>query len=102
MKSPGFYRALLFATRLVIIEVCARNFSYAADTNRIEMQSETNRFARWQQVTTDTVKALRNNQLPIAIKLCDEALALSATFGPTNTQYSRTLVLRAEVYMWEG
>lgn len=59
-------------------------------------------FAQWQRLITDTTKALRANQLPEAIHLCEKALALSATFGPTNTAYSRTMVLRAEVYLWEN
>lgn len=102
MKSSGFYRALVFATVVVALNGSARNVSFAADTNRGEIQSETNRFERWRQLTTDAVKALRNNQLPIAIRLCDEAQALSATFGSTNICFSRTEVLRAEVYLWEG
>ncbi|HLX69013.1 MAG TPA: tetratricopeptide repeat protein [Verrucomicrobiae bacterium] len=59
-------------------------------------------FAQWQQLITDTTKALRANQLPDAIHLCEQALTLSTTFGPTNTAYSRTQVLRAEVYLWEN
>jgi tetratricopeptide (TPR) repeat protein len=59
-------------------------------------------FAQWQQLITDTTKALRNNQLPEAIHLCEQALALSTNFGPTNTAYARTQVLRAEVYLWEN
>lgn len=59
-------------------------------------------FAQWQQLITDTTKALRNNQLPEAVHLCEQALALSTNFGPTNTAYSRTQVLRAEVYLWEN
>lgn len=49
----------------------------------------------------DATKALRVNQLPKAIQLCEEALTLSATFGSTNTCFSRTQVLRAQIYMWE-
>jgi tetratricopeptide (TPR) repeat protein len=59
-------------------------------------------FSQWQQLITDTTKALRNNQLPEAVHLCEQALSLSTTFGPTNTAYSRTQVLRAEVYLWEN
>lgn len=58
--------------------------------------------AQWQQLITDTTKALRANQLPDAVHLCEQALALSTTFGPTNTAYSRTQALRAEVYLWEN
>lgn len=59
-------------------------------------------FEQWQQLITDTTKALRNNQLLEAVRLCEQALAMSTTFGPTNTAYSRTQVLRAEVYLWEN
>jgi tetratricopeptide (TPR) repeat protein len=95
-------RGFIAAAALAIGSICLPNFCAAAETNHVETtQSQTNRLERWTELTTDATKALRANQLTKAIQLCEEALALSATFGPTNTEYSRAQVLRAQIYLWE-
>jgi tetratricopeptide (TPR) repeat protein len=103
MKSFPFYIAKICAGLIAGIFIYTSNFSFAAGTNHVDASSaDADKFGRWQQLTTDTVKALRANQMPEAIRLCEDALALSADFGPTNTCFSRTQALRAEVYMWEN
>jgi tetratricopeptide (TPR) repeat protein len=56
---------------------------------------------KWEQLITDTTKALKANNVPEAIRLCDEAMDRAGKFGPTDTRLSRSQVLRAEVYLWE-
>ncbi len=96
-------RGFFAAAALAIGSICLPNFCAAAETNHVETtQSQTNQLERWKELTTDATKALRANQLPKAIQLCEESLALSAIFGPTNTEYSRAQVLRAQIYLWEN
>ena len=56
---------------------------------------------KWEQLMTGTMKALRANNVPESVRLCDEAVGLAGTFGPADTRLSQSQVLRAEVYMWE-
>jgi len=103
MKSFPFYIAKNFTALLAAILTCLSSFAFAAETNQVKiLQPGANKFEQWQQLSTDTVKSLRANQLSEAIRLCEQALTLSATFGPTNTYFSRTQILRAEVYLWEN
>lgn len=50
---------------------------------------------------TGTMKALKANNVPESVRLCDEAIGLAGKFGPADTRLSQSQVLRAEVYMWE-
>ena len=50
---------------------------------------------------TDSVKALRDNRLPQAIDLCDQATRMARGFATNDTRLSRSQTLRAEIYMWE-
>ena len=56
---------------------------------------------KWDQLMTDSVRALKSNQLARAVSLCDEAQQLATDFGPNDTHLARSQVLRAEIYMWE-
>ncbi len=55
----------------------------------------------WEQLMTDTAKALRANNVAESVRLCDEAMDLAGKFGPTDTRLSQSQVLRAEVYLWQ-
>ncbi|HEY1793572.1 MAG TPA: tetratricopeptide repeat protein [Opitutaceae bacterium] len=46
-------------------------------------------------------RALKANRLDAAIARCDQALALSHGFEKPDARYSRSQVLRAEIYMWQ-
>lgn len=56
---------------------------------------------KWEQLMTDTMKALRANNVAESARLCDEAIGMAGKFGPADTRLSQSQVLRAEVYMWE-
>jgi hypothetical protein len=58
-------------------------------------------FQQWDRLMTDSVKALKSNQLDRAVAFCEQAQQLAADFGPTDTHVVRSQVLRAEIYMWE-
>ena len=55
----------------------------------------------WDQLMTDSVKALRNNHLPDAIALCEQATQLARGFATNDTRLARSQTLRAEIYLWE-
>jgi tetratricopeptide (TPR) repeat protein len=57
--------------------------------------------ANWESLMTDSVKALRNNQLNEAVSLCDQAARLAVGFATNDTRLSRSQTLRAEIYLWE-
>src|SRR3974390_710729 len=56
----------------------------------------------WERLSGNAVQSMRANDLPAAVRFCNRAMALATTFGPTDTHYSRSQVLRAEVYLWEN
>ena len=56
---------------------------------------------KWNQCMTDSTRALKQDQLPEAIALCDQAMKLAATFGTNDTHLARSQTLRAEIYIWE-
>jgi tetratricopeptide (TPR) repeat protein len=57
---------------------------------------------QWERLSENATLSLRANDLPAAVRFCNRAMALATTFGPTDTHYSRSQVLRAELYLWEN
>jgi tetratricopeptide (TPR) repeat protein len=56
----------------------------------------------WERLSGNAIRSMRDNDLPMAVRFCNRAMALAATFGPADTHYSRSQVLRAELYLWEN
>ncbi len=55
----------------------------------------------WGQLMDASRQSLKRNRLDDSIRLCDEALKMAGTFGPNDTRFSYSQVLRAEIYLFE-
>jgi tetratricopeptide (TPR) repeat protein len=55
----------------------------------------------WDSLMLNASKALKGNKLDESIGYCDQALKLARSFGASDTHFSRSQVLRAEIYMWQ-
>lgn len=55
----------------------------------------------WGQFMNDSVRALKSNRLDEAIALCDKASELAKSFGEHDTHCARSMVLRAEIFLWQ-
>lgn len=55
----------------------------------------------WDTAMNAAVRELKSNHLAEAITLCEQALTIARELGPRDTHLSRSLVLRAEIAMWE-
>ena len=57
--------------------------------------------ALWTQTVTAAEHALKSNQLADAVELAEAAITQSRGFGPHDTHLARSLVLRAEICLWQ-
>jgi tetratricopeptide (TPR) repeat protein len=55
----------------------------------------------WEQLMNGSVRALKSNQLDEAIAQCERALDMAGGFGERDTHRARSLVLRAEIFLWQ-
>src|SRR5438445_11575468 len=68
----------------------------------IGSSSAEEKLEHWEQLMTAAPKAIKlSKNVPQAIQLCEEAIALARTFGSNDTHLSKSQVLRAEIYQWE-
>lgn len=55
----------------------------------------------WTETTTAAQHALKANRLDEAVTLSEAAITQARAFGPRDTHLARSLVLRAEICLWE-
>ena len=55
---------------------------------------------KWEQLMSRSAEIMRDD-VAESIRLCDEAGTVALQFGPHDTHFSRTQVLRAQIYLWE-
>jgi tetratricopeptide (TPR) repeat protein len=75
-------------------------FVIAATGWGADLPSTTEEAQKWEQLIADTPKTIKlSKNVPEAIRMCEEAIAIARNFGPTDTRLSKSLVLRAEIYL---
>jgi tetratricopeptide (TPR) repeat protein len=55
---------------------------------------------KWEQLMSRSAQVMRDD-VDESIRLCDEAGAVAQQLGTNDTRPARTLVLRAQIYLWE-
>jgi tetratricopeptide (TPR) repeat protein len=96
--SMRCFKQLCDASAQLLAIACALTCLNSTSTRAAAPEAAT----EWDRLSGNAIQSMRANDLPAAVRFCNRAMALALTFSPTDTHYSRSQVLRAEIYLWEN